>query len=255
MKHFLTCITYLSLTWATCGAAFAQEGKAQACPTVSVSCPDNPSGKAQSYKAQVSGGDPVVKPTYIWKVSGGKIIGGQGTKEVTVDAEGLNSLTVMVEVGGYAASCRAASACTWFVCPAPLSRKVDEFEGLTPGQEEARLDAFAKELWSDPSAQGYIIVYAGSRGSKREAEGRAGRMRSYLVRRHGLEPDRVVSLPGGKRKALAVELWVVPAGAAPPQPTPSLAPRAKHNNGMHPTVNSIALMRETCFNSAARRGG
>ena len=27
------------------------------------------------------------------------------------------------------------------------------------------------------------------------------------------------------------------------------------NNGMHPTANRVAFMREACFNSAARRGG
>ena len=27
------------------------------------------------------------------------------------------------------------------------------------------------------------------------------------------------------------------------------------NNGMHPTANSAVFMRETCFNSAVRRGG
>jgi len=35
----------------------------------------------------------------------------------------------------------------------------------------------------------------------------------------------------------------------------NLSSSAAHNNGMHPTASSVALMRETCLNSAAYRGG
>ena len=30
---------------------------------------------------------------------------------------------------------------------------------------------------------------------------------------------------------------------------------APSNNGMHPTANSVAFIRKTCFNSTSRRGG
>ena len=65
----------------------AQKGKDQTCPTVSVSCADLLPGKSLSYKANVDGGDASVKPAYAWKVSGGKITGGQGTAEVAVEPE------------------------------------------------------------------------------------------------------------------------------------------------------------------------
>ena len=48
-------------------------------------------------------------------------------------------------------------------------------------------------------------------------------------------------LPSEKLKRMDLQL-VCKSAAAP-------------NNGMHPTANSVAFMRETCFSSAVRRGG
>jgi hypothetical protein len=208
---------------------------------VTVSCPDLP-GKSLSFRANVVGGDPTARPTYTWKVSGGKISAGQGTAEINVDAEGEGNYTATVEVGGYAASCRTATSCSLFICPAPSPRMVDEFGDITPGQEESRLDSFAAELRNDPSAQGHIIVHAGERGRRGEAAGRAVRMRSYLVRRHGLVPERVVAVGVGSRKTFSVQLWMVPAGATPPKATSTLVPGVNQNKGPRPTREATAPM-------------
>jgi hypothetical protein len=58
-----------------------------------------------------------VTPRLNWTVSAGKITGGQGTSEVSVDAEGNNSITVTVEVSGYASNCPNKAAYTTFLDP------------------------------------------------------------------------------------------------------------------------------------------
>lgn len=208
----------------TCRLASAQASGAPDCPAVTLSCPDPSTDTPLTYRATVSGGSRWVTPTYTWSASAGKITGGQGTAELTVDPEGRDSLTVTVEVGGYPAACRVAESCSWIVCRVP-SRKLDEYGDIGLADERVRLDAFAEEMRNDPTAQAYILSYAGRRARVGEAQKRGERARSYLRDVHGVEEDRVVVVDGGHREERAVELFIVPSGATPPPATPTVDPK------------------------------
>jgi len=189
------------------------------CPNISIYCPDTVTiGAPVTFTAEISGGTMGVTPVYNWKVSAGTITGGQGTPTITVDTTGLGGqpITATVEVGGYNLNCTAT--CTTQV-PAPLlSRKFDEYPNVRFNDEKARLDNFAIQLQNEPSAQGYIIAYGGRSGRAGEAQLRANRARDYLVNERGIEAGRIVTIDGGIRDNLTVELWVVPQGATPPSP-------------------------------------
>jgi len=105
----------------------------------------------------------------------------------------------------------------------PISR-FDEFGDINCEDEMARLDNFAIQLQNTPSANGYMIFYGGRRFRGRlprvgEAAVRAGRLKPYLVNRRGIPAEQVVVIDGGYRKFFSVELWIVPAGASPPEPS------------------------------------
>lgn len=115
--------------------------------------------------------------------------------------------------------------------------KVDEFASICCEDEKARLDYFSTELQNNPGAQGYIIFYGGRRyescwyggqrrGARRprfgEAEKRAARIKPYLINQRGFDPQRITVVNGGYREAWMAELWIVPGGAKPPVPTPTL---------------------------------
>lgn len=232
--HFITAAVFLV---GTCRPGTAQAGGGGDCPTVTLSylqlTPDEP----MTYKVTVTGGPKWVTPTYTWSASGGKIIGGEGTSEMTIDPEGRDSLTVTVEVGGYPASCRTAESVSWVVCRLG-PRKVDEYGDIMFADERARLDNFALELENDPTAQAYLIAYAGMRARVGEAQRRGDRAKSYLHNARGVEEDRIVVVDGGHREERAVELYVVPSGAKPPVATPTVdakdvevvGPRAKRRS-------------------------
>jgi len=107
MKH----IIILMIIFFIGTAAFAQE---PACPTVSVSAPNEaiPAGQDVSYTANVSGGSGDF--TYNWSVSAGSITSGQGTPSITVDSKGManSSITATLEVGGMSRSCSNTSSAT-----------------------------------------------------------------------------------------------------------------------------------------------
>jgi hypothetical protein len=199
-----------------------------ACPTVSVSCPDTGTiGQPVTFTANVSGGDPAVTPTFNWTVSAGTISSGQGTSSITVDTTGVaggTTITATVDVGGYDRSCSTSSSCTVSFRTIPTARKIDEYGNIRFNDEKARLDNFAIELQNDPTAQGYLICYGGRRGRTGEGQRRCDRAKDYLVNTRGISGDRIVTVDGGYKEDLTVELWVVPSGANPPTASPTVDP-------------------------------
>ncbi|MFL6331909.1 MAG: hypothetical protein ACJ754_01040, partial [Pyrinomonadaceae bacterium] len=197
-----------------------------ACPTVTVSCPDTgTAGTPVTFTANVSGGDPNVTPTFNWTVSSGTISSGQGTSSITVDTTGATgTITATVDVGGYDRNCSTSNSCTVSFPAKPIARKVDEYGNIKFNDEKARLDNYAIELQNDPTAQGYLVCYGGRTGRTGEAQRRCDRAKNYLVNTRGISADRIVTVDGGFREELTVELWVVPSGANPPAASPTVDP-------------------------------
>ena len=198
------------------------------CPTIDVSCPDNVRpGDPITFTASVSGGDTNVTPTFNWTVSAGTISSGQGTSSITVDTTGLpgnTTVTATVDVGGYDRSCSSSDSCTTSLPQQSTPSRVDEYGNIRFNDEKARLDNYAIALQNDPGAQGYIICYGGRRGRTGEAQARCDRAKNYLVNERQIDASRVVTLDGGFREELTVELWVVPTGATPPTASATVDP-------------------------------
>src|SRR3712207_5421989 len=112
--------------------------------------------------------------------------------------------------------------------------KVEEF-GVTNCEDwMARSENLSSRMREDESSLGYILYYGGrvnvppygSTQTRRlprrgEAFARAAAIKSY-VNNSGIDGGRVILLNGGYRETWAVELWLVPGGARPPAPTPSV---------------------------------
>jgi hypothetical protein len=114
-----------------------------------------------------------------------------------------------------------------------VAREFDKFGNICCEDEKARLDNFAIHLQNEPEAIGYIIFYEGRRYAscynrrpqtprRGEAQARAARMKPYLTETRGLDAKRVIIINGGYRAEWTAELWIVPMGAEPPKPTPTL---------------------------------
>jgi hypothetical protein len=223
------------------------------CPVTRVSCPDMVIvGEKLTFTANVSGGDPNVTPTYNWTVSAGTIESGQGTPTIEVNTNELapdSSVTATVDLGGFDRECgygAVSSSCTTTVAKKAESRKLDEYSTLAPKAEGTRLDNFTVELQSDPQAQGYILAYGGRASRAGDARKAADRARDYLVNKRGLQSERIVVVDGGYRERPAVELWLVPSGAQPPQPAPTVKPgEVKPAGPARPAKPKTARSRKT----------
>ncbi len=114
-------------------------------------------------------------------------------------------------------------------------RKVDEYFILKWRDEQARLDNFAIELLNNPSHKGYIIAYGEPICRPGQAQARADRAKSYLVKTRRIEPERLKTVDGGYHDRTSIELYAVPEGAIPPVANPT-ADQCK--NVRHPSKNS-----------------
>lgn len=171
---------------------------------------------------------------YTWTVSpaSARIISGAGTPTIMVDTTGLGKQRVaailVVDDGSGERVCRQTAQANTNVIPLPppvIKQKCyDCFPFTAFDDTKARLDNLAIELQNAPTSQGYIIVYAGRGSRAGQADRLIKRAKDYLVHQRGIDASRLSVINGGYRDTDYFELWVVPQGAEPPQPSPTAQP-------------------------------
>ena len=170
---------------------------------------------------------------YTWTVSppAARILSGVGTPTITVDSSGLGNRRVtailVVDDGSGDRACRQTAQASTGVGGLPNitpPKRFDEFPSVAFDDDKARLDNLAIELQNSPGSTGYVIAYAGRNSRAGEAERMGRRAVEYLTATRGISRDRIIFVNGGHRELNSFELWVVPQGADPPRPTPTLSP-------------------------------
>lgn len=171
---------------------------------------------------------------YTWTVSppSVRILSGAGTDTLTVDSTGIGDQRItailVVDDGSGDPTCRQMAQATTGVLkpppPRPVPTKFDEFPSVAFDDDKARLDNFAIEMQNSPDAQGYIFVYGGRTSRAGQADRLAERTRNYLVQTRGIDASRLVIVNGGYRETDGFEMWLVPQGAEPPRPSPTVQP-------------------------------
>jgi hypothetical protein len=169
---------------------------------------------------------------YTWTISpaGARIVRGSGTPTITVDTAGLGgqpvSAIIVVDDGSGDRTCRQSAQATTDVIRPPQAVIFDRVPPVTYDDLKARLDNLAIELQNTPNAQGYIFVYTAPSSRPGQSERLAKRVSDYLVVKRQIDSSRLVIVNGGNRDTDFYEFWIVPQGAQPPQPTPSLSGNA-----------------------------
>lgn len=179
-------------------------------------------GQPVTFTARISGGDKNVTPSILWNLSSGVIQDGQGTQRVVVDSTGAGMNREMVAelwVMGYAPECQMQSE-PFRVTVVPPAAKLDEF-GELPADQETEKIAAAVKFAQYGNDRLYVIGYAGRNSERNYANTALRRFRDQIMKA-GLPPARVGAYDGGFREQPAFELWLVPDGAEPPRPTPTI---------------------------------
>ncbi|MFN2501563.1 MAG: hypothetical protein ABR530_06090 [Pyrinomonadaceae bacterium] len=195
------------------------------CPKIGVKTSTQPirDGAPVKFTASVAGGDPKVAALYDWSITGGSVTAGQGTLSIVVDSTGAGTdkaITATLLVGGYAPECVMTATAT-----APIAgpaQKVDEFGALSEEEQGKRLDSFM--AFVTPAEQAYVIAYGGKVSPRGTAYNNLKKIRTHLMK-GGAPNERIITIDGGYREEPFHELWLVPIGAEPPRPNPTVDPK------------------------------
>lgn len=193
------------------------------CPSINVYADALQFDKTKSINFSVSDYylDKIENLKFLWKVSAGKIIEGQGQEKIKVDLTDTNvkRITAFVEVDGLPYPCEKVGFSTIEVGKKPYL--VVEAERYNSSELSAMIDGFMMQIYDDPTLKGYIIIYAGRNGGTKEmVRAIVSVRRMFAFRRYDL--SRVTILRGGFREYNTVDMWVVPEGAELPTATPTV---------------------------------
>jgi hypothetical protein len=169
---------------------------------------------------------------FTWTVNpaNARIISGAGTPTITVDSTGLAgqriTATLVVDDGSGDRACRQTAQASTSVPPLPkreiIGREFDVCCSCSFDDQKARLDNLAVELQNDPTATTYVTAYGGRTSRVGQADRLLLRARDYLVAQRGIEASRIITVNGGFREEDCLVVWIVPQGAAPPRPSPTV---------------------------------
>ncbi len=207
------------------GPDSVQEKQASPCPQVAIQTVTPRAireGQPVSFIARISGGDKAVTPSIVWNVTGGAIRDGQGTTKLDVDSTGAGAYRELVAelwIGGYAAEC-VTQPSPYRLSVIPPASKIDEFGQLPQESENEKLAAVIQSV-QNGNDKIVIIGYAGRTSERMFASTSLRRMRDQIVK-SGFPAIRISAFDGGFREQPAFEVWIVPDGAEPPRPTPTI---------------------------------
>jgi hypothetical protein len=100
----------------------------------------------------------------------------------------------------------------------------DSYGNICWDEERARLDNFAIHLQQNPELVGYVIVYAGRHSCAGEAKARAERAKKWVVKKRGVEANRVILRDGGFREDVITILQPMLRNEAEYSIVPTLKP-------------------------------
>ena len=200
-------------------------------PVILSAPPQVKDGEIITFTADVSysGSSPL---NYTWTVSPGsaRLLRGAGTPTIEVESTGLAgqsvTATLVVDDGSGEPECRQTAQATTVIPPEDRERPSRQFDvccSCSFDDQKARLDNLAVELQADPTTTTYVIAYGGRTSRIGQADLLNSRARDYLVTNRGIDQSRIVIINGGFREEDCVELWIIPSGATPPQPTPTVS--------------------------------
>ena len=119
------------------------------------------------------------------------------------------------------------------------AKKVDEFEGSYCERYLLGMDIVRSELVNNPTSRIYFLIYEGREfiynskenrlvlvfSARNSAKAKIISMKKYLG-----NGEKTVYIEAGFRENSIVEVWLVPNGATPPKPTPTLK-KMKYRKG------------------------
>lgn len=177
--------------------------------------------------------------SYRWKASGATIISGQESQNVTIDTQeisgdgSVHTIDLELTVSGLPPEQANGRICSIKIDPKCSQPQVFAHYGnLALADEKLVLDRLAKYLMNSGAGSiAYLVVYSGQSACMGEAEWRASRAQRYMVHAHSINVNRIITVDGGFRDNLTVEIFTAAVDSCGPFTAPTLLPSSAHIQG------------------------
>lgn len=199
---------------------------ANPCPAINVQA--QPAGIVRDgqrlfFSMNLTGGDPNVAPVIVWNTSAGVVVQGQNTHRIEVDTTGAGAnpdreIKAELWVGGYAPECQQQATAVVKIIPPAV--KFGEFGAVDDATFKRNIETLSSYL-SQSTDSVYVMAYAGRASDRNFLTTWVRKIRDALVA-GGLTVNRLRVTDGGYREEPIFEFWIVPPGAEPPNPSPTL---------------------------------
>lgn len=197
-RIFLTLIAFLAFQI----AAFGQTENSP-CPKISIQAPNNvirsESGDPMVFTALVDDKREEEKFEYIWTVSAGKIVGGQGTPIVELDVKNLETqnITASVEVKGLPQNCAKTASDTGVVMKREPHNCLDTYGKVSWEDEAFEMDQVMFQFWQNSDVSVVFHLNFSKKPTQKQINTRILRMLKFFSYRKRLgELDRVTFVIG-----------------------------------------------------------
>jgi hypothetical protein len=189
------------------------------CPLISVIGPSGiiAPGEISAYTMTVDTKEKVLELEYVWSVSSGKIVSGQGTSTIEVRDLLGSCVTATVEIRGLPKSCLTIYSETACGDPAPQAAKLDEFVGSLAKVPAERFTKAFEQAQDNPTAQVYIFISGSRRNTELSIRKKRQIIMKHISSSFGHHTQRITFVDVGKKDDF-VTIWLVPAGADLPTP-------------------------------------
>lgn len=88
--------------------------------------------------------------------------------------------------------------------------KIDEFGAVKLEVESVILDTFAEEIKNRVTDDAFVMVYRARNSRPADTQSVISRIRTHLINKHGMDPNRLKTIDAGVKDKFTVELWAVP---------------------------------------------
>lgn len=202
-----------------CISAFAQTNETLLCPTISIYGPmsfPNPD-EPITYTALVGKDAEKYDIKYVWTVSGGEILEGQGTSVIkTTWKNSKNRFVATVKIEGLPEHCDNTRSEVMHYTPAPEPIKFAEF--LLPITDKSKNYKLIETLQDDPSTQLYVIFYFKKNSAQKSMDQKIQQVVNYLIGENKIGKERITKVKAYSDKKEFIQFWLIGSGVMPPVP-------------------------------------
>ena len=170
-----------------CICIFPQTNQTLPCPKISVTGPAYVPKPDEPITFFASVGENIknFNVRYLWMVSGGEILEGQGTNFIKVLLENPGrGLTANVKIEGLPENCENTFSETAYFESPPSIIKVEQFALPISKDNNIKNQSMFDALQNDPSAQLYVIIYLKSKTLQKTAIRREREIIKFLTEKN-----------------------------------------------------------------------